>query len=109
MSKDNYMDDSIQTFTLTDEDGNDYLFDLLGFVDYGDKLYSVLEPHDEDDDEGVVIMETSFNKNNEPLFTYVEDYDLAEEILNEYYDNLDREFVESNDEMYDEDDDDDDE
>ena len=52
MSKDNYMDDSIQTFTLTDEDGNDYLFDLLGFVDYGDKLYSVLEPHDEDDDEG---------------------------------------------------------
>ena len=82
MSKDNYMDDSIQTFTLTDEDGNDYLFDLLGFVDYGDKLYSVLEPHDEDDDEGVVIMETSFNKNNEPLFTYVEDYDLAEEILN---------------------------
>lgn len=107
MKNDDYMEDSMQTFTLTDEDGNDYLFNLLGFVDYDEKLYAVLEPQDEEDDDGVVIMETTFTKSNEPIFTIVEDYDLAEEILNEYYDNLDREFDDANDETYDEDDEDD--
>lgn len=106
MSKEDYMDDATQIFTLTDEDGNEYLFNLLGFVDYEDKMYAVLEPQDENDDDGVVIMETTFTKSNEPIFTFVDDYSLAEEILNEYYDNLDSQFDDTNDELYDDDEDD---
>ncbi len=91
MNKDDYtdsFDDGVNTFTLIDDEGREYEFELLDFVDYRDRLYAVLLPvMDEntssDDDGGVVIMETVF-EGNEPVFDFVEDEKLAEAVLHEY-------------------------
>ena len=80
MNKDDYtdsFDDGVNTFTLIDDEGREYEFELLDFVDYRDRLYAVLLPvMDEntssDDDGGVVIMD------------FVEDEKLAEAVLHEY-------------------------
>lgn len=81
--------ESIDTVTLCDEDGNEYQFDLLDYVDYEDKLYTVLIPtelSDAEDDGQVVIMETFF-EGNEPNFVFVEDEELAQKVLDEYAKN----------------------
>ena len=62
------------------------LFDLLGYVDYADKLYAVMVPaelYEGEDEEQVVIMETYF-EGNEPNFVFVEDEALAQQILDAY-------------------------
>lgn len=84
-------DNGTSTFTLTDDDGNDFEFELLDFVDYKDKLYAVLLPMENEnaeDDMGIVIMETIF-ENNEPVFTFVDDEELAQNVLNEYASRVD--------------------
>ena len=77
---------SVDTVTLCDDEGNEYLFDLLGYVDYADKLYAIMVPaelYEDEDEEQVVIMETYF-EGNEPNFIFVEDETLAQNILDAY-------------------------
>ena len=72
--------------SLYDEDGNQYEFELLDYVDYEDKLYAVMIPSeltDVDDDQVCVIMETYF-EGNEPNFLFVDDADLAQKILDKF-------------------------
>ena len=81
-----FLDNCVSTFTLTDDEGNEYEFELLDFVDLDEKLYAVLIPSSPDDvseEDGIVIMETIFEQ-NEPVFTFVEDQALAQAVLNEY-------------------------
>ena len=76
---DEFLDNGVSTFTLTDDEGNEYEFELLDFVDLDEKLYAVLIPSSPDDvseEDGIVIMETIFEQ-NEPVFTFVEDQALA--------------------------------
>ncbi len=78
--------ESVDTVTLCDDEGNEYLFDLLGYVDYADKLYAVMVPaelYEDEEEEQVVIMETYF-EGNEPNFVFVEDEALAQQILDAY-------------------------
>ncbi len=42
--------------TLTDENGEDVSFEIIGEVEYNERLFAVLIPFDEEDD-GVVILE----------------------------------------------------
>lgn len=84
--RDEFLDNGMNTFTLTDEDGVEFEFELLDFVDYKNKLYAVLVPMETEgveDDMGIVIMETTF-EGKEPVFTFVEDEDLAQNILDDY-------------------------
>ena len=84
--KEEFFDNGINTFTLTDEDGVDFEFELLDFVDYRENLYAVLVPMENEgieDDMGIVIMETTF-ENNEPVFTFVDNENLAQAVLDEY-------------------------
>ena len=77
---------SVDTVTLCDDEGNEYLFDLLGYVDYEDKLYAIMVPaelYENEEEEQVVIMETYF-EGNEPNFIFVEDETLAQNILDAY-------------------------
>ena len=83
---DEFLDNGVSTFTLTYDEGNEYEFELLDFVDLDEKLYAVLIPSSPDDvseEDGIVIMETIFEQ-NEPVFTFVEDQPLAQAVLNEY-------------------------
>lgn len=86
MENNDFMDDSVNTFILTDDEGNEYEFELLDFVDLDETLYAVLVPVEQEgveDDMGIVIMETVF-ENNEPIFTFVEDENIAQKVLNEF-------------------------
>lgn len=38
---DDFFDNGVNTFTLTDDEGNEYEFELLDFVDLEEKLYAV--------------------------------------------------------------------
>ena len=72
--------------TLFDDEGNEYEFELLDYVDYNDKLYAVMIPselEDAEDDQVAVIMETYF-EGNEPNFIFVEDEDLAQKVLDAF-------------------------
>lgn len=78
--------DGIDTVSLFDEEGNEYEFELLDYVDYNEKLYAVMIPtelYEDDTDEQVVIMETFF-EDNEPNFVFVDDEKLAQQILDLY-------------------------
>ena len=84
--KDEFFDNGMNTFILTDEDGVDFEFELLDFVDYNNKLYAVpvpMETEGVEDDMGIVIMETVF-EGKEPVFTFVENEKLAQAVLDEY-------------------------
>lgn len=107
MSKDKHgnfediYDNGVDTVTLVDDDGQEYEFELLDFVDYKDKLYAVLLPVIDDqsdggDDDGVVIMETLF-EGNDPVFDFVEDEELAEAVLNEYASRDDNDYGDDDD------------
>ncbi len=78
--------EGVNLISLYDEEGNEYFFDLLDYVDYNEKLYAILIPdateNDSDSDE-VVVMETYFD-GNEPNFVFVDDEELAQKILDEY-------------------------
>lgn len=90
---DEFADNGVSTFTLTDDEGNEYEFELLDFVDLDEKLYAVLipsSPDEADEEDGIVIMETVF-EGNDPVFTFVEDQELAQAVLNEYASRADEE------------------
>ena len=71
--------------TLFDEDGNEFEFELIDYVDYEEKLYAVLMPSEiyEDGSDEVVIMEMYF-EGDEPNFVFVEDEALAQKVLDTY-------------------------
>ena len=72
--------------SLYDEDGNEYSFELLDYVDYEDNLNAIMIPEelsDVEDDQVAVIMETYF-EGDEPNFIFVEDEELAQKILDSY-------------------------
>ena len=53
--------------TLTDDNGEDVSFEMLGTVEYQDRLFAVLLPFDEDDD-GVVILEFTENSDENAFY-----------------------------------------
>lgn len=80
------------TFILTDEEGNEYPFSLLDFVDYEDDMYVVLAPADADpeseEDLELVVMQVVMTDEG-PSFEMFEDDELAEAVLNKFISSLD--------------------
>ncbi|MBQ8164715.1 MAG: DUF1292 domain-containing protein [Clostridia bacterium] len=80
------------TFILTDEEGNEYPFSLLDFVDYNDDMYVVLAPADSDpesdDDLELVVMQVVMTDEG-PTFEMFEDDELAEAVLDKFISSLD--------------------
>ena len=75
--------------TLTDDEGNDISFEIIGTVDYEGHLYAVMIPFDDEDDE-VVILEIIPTENpDESEFLSVDDDDLLGEIFEEFKKNYD--------------------
>lgn len=71
--------------TLTDDDGNEVSFEVLDTIEYKDRVFSVLLPFDDEDDE-VVILEMLFNGDDPEFvdFVSVEDEALLEEVFAEF-------------------------
>lgn len=78
---------------LQAEDGKEEEYYRIADVDYGDAEYAILKPVEQGDlyDDEVFIFEQVIDENQEIFFNVVEDRDLAEAVLNEYYNLLEEE------------------
>ncbi len=78
--------------TLTDENGEDVSFEILGTVEREERVFAVLLPFDEEDD-GIVILEVLPTEDPEyDEFTAIEDEALLDEIFEEFKKNYKGEY-----------------
>lgn len=80
-------EEEIETYTLTDEDGNEYLFALLGTCEYKDNVYYALVPAEEESDE-YIILRTEEQENGEAMLVTVEDDDEFDAVADIFDDEL---------------------
>ncbi len=78
--------------TLTDDEGNDVSFEIIGTVEYEERLFAVMLPFDEEDD-GLVILEIIPSEDEEfDDFVSVDDEELLEKVYEEFKKNYDGEY-----------------
>jgi uncharacterized protein YrzB (UPF0473 family) len=81
---------------LTDNDGKEYRFVILGFTEYGEKLYAVFTPEEEyaeeneDQEIASIVMEAFYTSDEDMTFELVDDEDLGNAVLEKFI-NEDRE------------------
>lgn len=74
--------------TLTDENGEDVSFELIGEVEYNEHMFAVLIPFDEEDD-GVVILEIVPTEDPEfDEFVSIDD----DKLLNDVFEKFKKEY-----------------
>lgn len=79
-----FEDESENYITLTDDDGNDVSFEVIGEVEYQERYFAVMLPFDEDDD-GVVILEIVPSDNEEMgEFLSIDDDKLLNEVFEKF-------------------------
>lgn len=85
--------DEIENYiTLTDDDGNEVSFEIIGMLDYEDRTFAVLLPFDEEDD-GVVILEVIPGEDPEfDEFVSVDDETLLNRVFEEFKKNYSGEY-----------------
>lgn len=70
--------------TLTDDNGEDVSFEVLGTLEYKERWFAVLLPFDEED-EGVVILELVPSEDPEfDEFVGIDDDELVNEVFEEF-------------------------
>lgn len=77
-------------FTISDEDGNDYVLEHLDTIEVDDTFYLAFVPADmdeDDDDYGLVIFK-AITENGEDLLASVDDDDLLESIFGRFLERL---------------------
>lgn len=78
--------------TLTDENGNDVSFEIVGEVEYKERWFAVLIPFDEEDD-GIVILEEVTSDDPEFIdFVGIDDEKLLNEVFEEFKKNYSGEY-----------------
>lgn len=77
--------------TLTDDDGNEVSFEIIGTVEYKEHLYGVLLPWDDEDDEVVILEIIPGEDPEEDEFVSVDDA-LLNEVFEEFKKNYDGEY-----------------
>lgn len=95
--KENFEEDVI---TLTDEDGNESKFYIIGDMEVDGEVYYALEPVENDEDEYVILKATTDANGNEVLLT-IEDDDEFDRVADAFEDSFMNEY--DLDEAFDED------
>ena len=86
-------------YTLTDEDGNESEFELIGELNVDDNDYLALIPLDGDDDEYVILKVTT-DENGEEILVTIDDDDEFDKVADAFEDtfmdecDLDERYVE---------------
>lgn len=90
-----FEEDNENYITLSDEDGNELSFEVIGTVEYKDRIFAVLLPFEEsEEDDGVMIFEVIPAEDPEyDDFTVVEDEELMNEVYEEFKKNYDGEYI----------------
>ena len=79
-----FEEESENYITLTDDDGNDVSFEVIGEVEYQERYFAVMLPFDEDVD-GVVILEIVPSDNEEMgEFLSIDDDKLLNEVFEKF-------------------------
>ncbi|WP_296781108.1 DUF1292 domain-containing protein [Ruminococcus sp.] len=78
--------------TLTDDDGNEVSFEIIGTVEYEDRLYGVLLPFEDEDDEVVILEIIPGETPEEDDFVSVDDDELLGKVFEEFKKNYDGEY-----------------
>lgn len=86
-------DEEIENYiTLTDDDGKEVSFEIIGMLDYEERTFAVLLPFDEEDD-GVVILEVLPGEDPEfDEFVSVDDENLLNNVFEEFKKNYSGEY-----------------
>lgn len=85
------LEDNENYITLTDDDGQDISFEVLDTIEYKDRLFAVLLPFEDEDDE-VVILEIIPGEDPEmDDFVTVDDENLLNEVFEEFQKRADEE------------------
>ncbi len=74
-------------FTLTDEEGNDSEFELLGELKLDDEVYLALAPLDSEEDEYVILKITT-DENGEELLVTIDDDEEFDRVADAFEDNF---------------------
>jgi len=77
-----------EIFTLTDEDGNESEFELLGSKEVDGILYLALAPIDENEEGEYVILKMSTDEDGEDILLTIDDDDEFEKIADLFDDEL---------------------
>ena len=90
---DTEMDEEVEVYTLTDEDGNESDFELLGRHDVDGQSYVALAPIDVDEDsdeeeEGSFIVLKVVEEDGEEIFETIEDDEEFDRIADIFEDEL---------------------
>ena len=88
------MADNENIFTLTDEEGNESQFELIGNLDINDNTYVALVPVDtkEGDEEEYVILKVEEDENGEEFLVTIDDDDEFDEVADAFEDEFMAEF-----------------
>ena len=73
-------------YTLTDEDGNETKFELIGSVEMNDNVYYALIP--EEDSEEYVILKLAQDEDGEDILITIEDDDEFDTVADYFEDEL---------------------
>ncbi len=88
----NEMEENENYITLTDENGEDVSFEILGTVEHEERVFAVLLPFDEEDD-GIVILEVLPTEDPEfDEFVGIDDESLLDVIFEEFKKNYKGEY-----------------
>lgn len=77
----------IETYTLTDEEGNEYLFALLGTCEYKNNIYYALVPAEEESEQ-YIILRAEEDENGEGQLVTIEDDDEFDAVADIFDDEL---------------------
>lgn len=79
---------------LTDEDGNEYEFEIVDVIEVDGQRYAILCPADEDVmDEGYVVMRFALAEEDEEILIDIEDDAEWEKVVNFWEELLDEEML----------------
>ena len=76
-------EDELDVVVMTDDEGNEYLYDIAARIEKNDDEYVVLVPQDEEDDE-VVILKSIIIDDETEEFVAEENEALTDEIFEEF-------------------------
>ena len=80
-------DNNENIFTLTDEEGNESEFELLGEMEIDDSTYLALIPLDGDEDE-YVILKVEVDENGDELLVTIDDDDEFDRVADAFEDTF---------------------
>lgn len=93
MAKEELLEEEVDILEITDEDGNEFAFEIIYSVDYQGAEYLVLAPADEDAaDEGLTILKVVPGRNGTEEFATVDEdtalavYEMFKELAKDIFD-----------------------